>query len=91
MTLAAAIVDEVRRRLTARRMSQRELARAAGIPASLLHRTMSGERQLRVDELERIAAAFGVTAEYLVRLASRSTSLPPTGDSSETNSALRQD
>lgn len=71
MTLAAAVVAEVRRRLTARHMSQTALARAAGIAPTLLHRTMSGERQLTLDEFAAVASALDVAPEYLLRLAIR--------------------
>lgn len=67
MTLAAAVVDEVRRRLTARNMSQTALARAAGIPPTLLHRTMNAERVFDLDELEAVARALDVTPLYLLR------------------------
>ena len=69
MTLAAAVVDEVQRRMTARGMSQRALAAAAGMPPTLLHRAMSGERSLQLDELERIAPALGVTPLWFLRSA----------------------
>jgi transcriptional regulator with XRE-family HTH domain len=67
MTLAAAVVDEVRRRLTARNMSQTGLARAAGIAPTLMHRTMNAERVFDLDELEAVAAALDVTPLYLLR------------------------
>lgn len=77
MTLAAAVADEVQRRRTARGLSQNALARAAGMPPTLLHRVLSGERQLRLDELEQLATALGVSAEWLVR--SAVTHTPPDG------------
>ena len=88
MTLAAAVADEVQRRMTARGLSQNALAKRAGMAPTLLHRAMSGERDLRLDELERIAPVLGVSAVWLVR--SALTRTPPTGDSSETNSGPRQ-
>lgn len=78
MTLAAALVDEIRRRMDARGMSQRALARAAGMPPSLLHRAMSGERPLSIDELAALADVLDVTPEYLLRLARTRT--PLSGD-----------
>lgn len=77
MSLAAAVVDEVRRRLTARNMSQNALARAAGMAPTLLHRTMLGERQLTLDEFAAVAAALDVTPTYLLRVA---TEKPPPSD-----------
>jgi transcriptional regulator with XRE-family HTH domain len=69
VTLAAAVADEVRRRMTARGLSQNGLSRAAGMPATLLHRAMSGERALQLDEVERLAAALGVGVSWLLRSA----------------------
>ena len=69
MTLAAAMRDEVQRRMTAHGMSQNALARAAGMPPTLLHRAMNGERALQLDELERIASALGVTPLWFLRSA----------------------
>jgi transcriptional regulator with XRE-family HTH domain len=67
--LAAAVAEEVRRRMIARGMTQRSLARAAGIPPSLLHRAMQGRRQLQLDELEQLAPALGVTPLWFLRSA----------------------
>jgi transcriptional regulator with XRE-family HTH domain len=78
VSLAAAVVDEVRRRLSARGMSQRELAKGAGMPPTLLHRAMNGERSLQLDEVEAIAGVFGLTPEHLVRVARTHT--PRSGD-----------
>ena len=89
MTLAAAVADEVQRRMTARGLSQKALARAAGMPPSLVHRAMARERDLRLDELERIAPALGVTPLWLIR--SALTHVPPSGDCSESNSASASD
>lgn len=69
MSLAVAVVDEVRRRMTARGMSQNALAKAAAMPPTLLHRAMSGERPLSIDELDAVAAVLEVTPEHLLRLA----------------------
>jgi transcriptional regulator with XRE-family HTH domain len=69
VSLAVATVDEVRRRMTARGLSQRELAKRAGMPPTLLHRAMSGERVLTIDELAACAAVLDVTPEHLLRLA----------------------
>lgn len=77
MTLADAVADEVRRRMTARGMSQNGLAKAAGMPPTLLHRAMLGERPLSIDELAAVAAVLDVKPEHLLRLAREHT---PTGD-----------
>lgn len=76
MTLADTVTDEVRRRMTARVMSQNALARAAGMSPSLMHRTMLGERHLSIDELDRVAAVLEVTPEYLLRQARLATVTP---------------
>ena len=89
MTLAAAVVDEVQRRMTARGLSQTALARAAGMPPTLLHRVINRERDLQLDEVERLAPALGVTVGWLLRSALMGT--PRSGERSESNSDSRQD
>jgi transcriptional regulator with XRE-family HTH domain len=69
VSLADAINDEIRRRLTARDMSARQLARRAGVPATLIHRALKGQRSLQLDEVEAIAGAFGVQVLTLLRSA----------------------
>jgi transcriptional regulator with XRE-family HTH domain len=69
VTLAAAVAGEVQRRMTARGLSQNALARAAGMPPTLLHRSLQGRRQLQLDELERLAPALGVGVVWLLRSA----------------------
>jgi transcriptional regulator with XRE-family HTH domain len=92
VSLAAAVVDEVRRRMAARGMSARELARRAEMPATSLHRAMNGERALSIDELGAVAVVLEVTPEHLLRIARESlTRTPRSGDSSESNAALPQE
>jgi transcriptional regulator with XRE-family HTH domain len=67
--LSTAVVDEVRRRLAERNMSQSALARAAGMPPTLVHRAMAGDRRLDLDEFGAIAGALRLTPEYLLRKA----------------------
>jgi transcriptional regulator with XRE-family HTH domain len=81
VTLAAAVAREVSRRARARGMSQNALARAADMAPTLLHRAVKGQRNLQLDELDRIARALGVTPEHLIRLARTSLTLP--GERSE--------
>lgn len=69
MSLAAAVAGEVARRLSARGMSQNQLARAIGIPPTLVHRVVKGSRQLTLNELDAVAAVLEVTPEDLVRFA----------------------
>lgn len=71
MDLAAAVAAEVQRRMTARGMSQTALARAAGIPPTLLHRAVKGERVLQLDEVEALARALDVSVEWLLSAAIR--------------------
>jgi transcriptional regulator with XRE-family HTH domain len=88
VSLADAVADEVRRRMSARGLSQNALARAAGMPPTLLHRAMSGERALSIDELDALARALEVTPEHLLRLAR--TRAPLSDECSEPNSEPRQ-
>ena len=71
MSLADAVAHEVRRRMAAADppLSAREVARQTGIPATLLHRAVAGERALTLDELEQVAAVLGVQPEWLLRQA----------------------
>lgn len=92
MSLAAAVVDEVRLRMRRHRLSQNALAKAAGMPPSLLHRAMNGERALSIDELAAVAVVLGVLPESIVRAArERMTGVTPSGERSESNSAPRQE
>ena len=75
MSLADRVADEVHRRMTSRNMSQTALARAAGMPPTLLHRAVNRERHLTIDELDAVARVLGVTPEHLVRLARTRTPL----------------
>jgi transcriptional regulator with XRE-family HTH domain len=77
VTLADAVADGVQRRMTARGLSQNALARAAGMPPTLLHRSLNRERELRLSEVERIADALGVGVVWLIR--SALTHTPPDG------------
>jgi transcriptional regulator with XRE-family HTH domain len=79
VTLAAAVADEVRRRMQAQRLSQNALARAAGMAPTLLHRAMNGERHLTINELAALARALDVTPEYLLRLARQRVAASGTG------------
>ena len=88
VSLADAVADEVRRRMSARGMSQNAAARAAGMPPTLLHRAMSGDRHLTIDELDGLAGALDVTPEYLLRLAR--TRAPLSGDVQNRTSESRQ-
>jgi transcriptional regulator with XRE-family HTH domain len=89
VTLAAAVADEVQRRMTARGLSQNALARAARMPPTLLHRSLQGRRQLQLDELERLAPALGVGVVWLLR--SAVTGTPPSGDTTPAASDRTQD
>ena len=78
MSLAAAVADEVQRRMTAAGLSAREVARRAELPPTLMHRAMRRERDLSIDELAAVATVLRLTPEHLVRVAR--TRIPQTGD-----------
>jgi hypothetical protein len=59
------------------------------MPPSLVHRAMSGERQLQLDELERIAPALGLEVGWL--LVSALMRVPRSGECSESNGEPRQE
>jgi transcriptional regulator with XRE-family HTH domain len=83
VTLADAVADEVERRMLAHGLSQNALARAAGMPPTLLHRALNRERELRLHEIEWLADAFGIDVEWL--LSAALTHTPRSGDCSESN------
>ena len=59
----------------ARRLSQADLARRAGIQPSALCHFETGRRRPSFDNLRRLADALGVTADYLLGRASDSPGL----------------
>jgi transcriptional regulator with XRE-family HTH domain len=64
-----------------RHLSQNALAKAAGMPATLVHRAMSGERVFTIDEVDAVAGVLGVKPEQLIRAArERIERTPPSGD-----------
>lgn len=69
MSLADDVTAEVRRRMRAvdPPLSGRALADAAGIPPTLVHRTLAGERALTLDELDAVARVLGIQPEWLLR------------------------
>jgi transcriptional regulator with XRE-family HTH domain len=92
VSLAAAVADEVRKRMRRARLSQNALAKRAGIAPTLVHRAMSGERVLSIDELGAVAAALGVKPEQLVRVAREGIeSVTPSSECSESNSVPASD
>lgn len=58
--------DRVRAIAAARRVPQRELARALGITQQAVSRRLVGAVAFRVDELQKIAALLGVPLQQLL-------------------------
>ena len=56
----------LRRALADRRMSGRQLAKAAGLPVGPVARSLRGDRDLTVAELTAIAGALGMTPSDLI-------------------------
>jgi transcriptional regulator with XRE-family HTH domain len=56
----------IHRAMEARRIKLSELARLAGIDSGQLCRVIKGEASLSIQSLERIAAALGVSAGFLL-------------------------
>lgn len=82
--------------MTARGLSQNALARRAGMPPTMLHRAIAGERRLSLDELGAIAGALDLEPEHLLWSARQpaqaaDTDVPPSGERSESNSEPRQE
>jgi transcriptional regulator with XRE-family HTH domain len=67
--LNTAVAAEIRAERAAKNMTAAQLAKAAGIPIGTLHRVLSGERDINVTQLGKIALAFGTTVEHIMRRA----------------------
>ena len=50
-----------------RRLSHRELAKAAGCTESMISRVISGERDISSEKLKRIAEYLGVSVDELLK------------------------
>ena len=61
----AEIGARIRERRTALQLTQRELARRAGVDSVLLWKYEQGRVLPRIDMVERIATALGVTMDWL--------------------------
>ena len=64
-----AVAALVTRIIDGRDMSERGLAEKAGIPQSTLNRLLTGQRSMKVTQLEAIAGALGMRASHLIILA----------------------
>lgn len=53
--------------LTARRLSQRQLAKFMGIDPASVHRLLQGKRPMRFDEASQLAGLLGVTVDDVLR------------------------
>lgn len=63
------VLGEIRAHLGRQGYSQRWLSEQIGINQGALSRRLRGERSFTVDELQRVAAALGVTAASLLEVA----------------------
>lgn len=66
MTTQEAVSTTVRAELELLGMSKSELARRIGMEPGSLGNKLTGRRRWHVDELDRLAAALGVTVQRLV-------------------------
>lgn len=69
--LAASIADEVRCARRQQDLRQDELALAAGVSVRSVHHIEAGKPTTRLDVLERVLAALGLTLDVKPRRASR--------------------
>jgi len=65
--LGAVILVRIKQERLKRKLTQRELARRAGVQQSMISRLESGVGKLPLHEFERIAAALGVSPLALLR------------------------
>ena len=64
-----ATAANLRAELARQRMSGRELARRLDVPPSWVHRRLTAEQEISVDDLVRIAAVLNVPAVSLLGVA----------------------
>jgi transcriptional regulator with XRE-family HTH domain len=69
--LAAAVAEQIRRLMQAHRVSGNALAAATGIPQRSISRKLTGESQFDLNDVQRIAAHFGVDPEDVIAWARR--------------------
>lgn len=60
------VTARIRAEIAARRVSRSELARRTGMSATAMHRRLSGEVSMSLDEIDEIAEALEVPAEQLL-------------------------
>lgn len=66
MTTTETFVANVRRELTARNWTQTELARRCKWPPSRVAEMLAGNHHPRLDTVETVATAFGITSSVLL-------------------------
>ena len=64
--LNAAVAAEIRAEKAAKNMTAADIAKAARIPVGTLSRVLTGERDINVTQLGKIARAFGTTVEHIM-------------------------
>ena len=69
--LTSGVAEVLRAERGARRMTVKEVVKASGVPERSLLRVLSGDHDISVSQIARIAAALGVTGEYVMREAER--------------------
>lgn len=75
--LARRIADEVRAAMADKRISQRDLAQATGLPLVTLNRRLTGvSKPFDVEELARVAGALGLSVVEIVLRAERAALRP---------------
>ncbi len=63
----ARAVGEIKRVLAQKEMGEKDLAKATGLTAREMSQLLTGQRKLEIEALEAIAAALGISMEFLFR------------------------
>jgi transcriptional regulator with XRE-family HTH domain len=60
-------VGKIKRVLAQKEMGEKDLAKAVGLTAGEMSKLLTGQRKLEIEALEAIAAALGISMEFLFK------------------------
>jgi transcriptional regulator with XRE-family HTH domain len=63
----ARAVGKIKRVLAQKEMGEKDLAKAIGLTAGEMSQLLTGQRKLEIEALEAIAAALGISMEFLFK------------------------
>lgn len=77
--LSAAVAEQIRRLLSAHKVSGYALSKATGLPQSNISRKLNGQAPFGLDDVQRICEFLGVDEADLIAWSKRNVRRPPTG------------